>query len=352
MPKIAPSRRLALLGLLASAAVPASAEDYAGPFEYADPKPQAYQFAERASKIDPRVRSHPAIKFVLEKDGKPADLQRASVDTRVKPRGKLVIALMGAGNLFRVTNALGLHAIQVPYANGWFEIIRGGDPKDSWRGNVRLEAATGEDHSPLIDIPKPDGLAERSLQFVKWLAKTHPQGKWDHFLVAGGDDLKWEDVILVGLSHGATTAARLAMHKKVDRAVFFSGPRDQDQSWQSGPSATPANRFFGFTHVLDGGWAGKHYCRSWELLGMHKSGPVVDVEKTKAPFGNTRRLITTIEGKGSMKFHNGVAPNVFAWKDAEGRFVHEEVWRYLFTHPVDRVGEPVEPDPACRLKKK
>jgi hypothetical protein len=198
---------LLVASVLAAGGEAWSQEGYDSPFAYDDPKPQAYVLSERASIIDPRVGSHPEIKFPLEKDGRPRDVESAYVDTRVKPRGKLVLALTGGGQLFKLTKELGMHAIRVPYADGWFNLIRSGTPAQTWRGDVRLEAATGEDFSPLVDIPKPDGLAERSRQFVKWLARQHPQGRWDSFLTRDGDDLRWEDVILVGLSHGSTSAS-------------------------------------------------------------------------------------------------------------------------------------------------
>ena len=62
-------------------------------------------------RIDPLARSHPEIAFVLEKNGKPADVENASVDTRVKPDGKLVIWLMGySAPLFERLNSYALHA--------------------------------------------------------------------------------------------------------------------------------------------------------------------------------------------------------------------------------------------------
>jgi hypothetical protein len=108
-------------------------------------------------------------------------------------------------------------------------------------------------------------------------------------------------VIVAGSSHGATTAARFAKHQRVDRVVMFCGPRDQFETWQALPSATPANRFFGFSHVLDDGWKGDHYCRSWELLGLHEFGPLVNVDRTSPPYGNTRRLITDADVKNDAK---------------------------------------------------
>lgn len=318
---------------------------------FKDSKPRRYEFTARASEIDPRARAHPEIEFLFEKDGKPQDVENASVDTRVAPQGKLVIWLMGHnGPLFERVNSYGLHAIRVHYANGWFGKFgkEPAPPDDKFLGKIRLEAATGEDFSDVVAIPKPDGMMERALQFVKWLAKENPQGRWDFFLTPDRKGLRWERVIMAGSSHGSTTAARFAKHQRVDRVVMFCGPRDQYETWQGLPSATPANRFFGFSHVLDTGWTGDHYCRSWELLGLHQFGPIVDVDKVAAPFANSRRLITEADVKGDAKrAHSCVTPGKAAVTDASGQFIHENVWRYLFTQPVEAVGNPVPPDPDC-----
>jgi len=326
--------------------------------KYQDPKPQRYELTARASQIDHRAKPHPEIEFVLEKDGKAQDIEHASVDTRVAPQGKLVIWLMGnSPALFERVNSYGLHILRVHYANGWFSKFgkEPPPPDDKFLGKIRLEAATGEDFSEVVEIPKPDGMAERALQFVKWLAKENPQGRWQYFLTSDGKELRWDRVIMAGSSHGSTTAARFAKHQAVDRVVMFCGPRDQYETWQALPSATPANRYFGFSHVIDGGWSGDHYCRSWELLGLNEFGPIVDVDKAAAPFGNTRRLITAADVKGDAnRAHSSVVPGGAAVKDANGKFVHEAVWRYLFTHPVEEVGEPTPADPDCRkdLRKK
>ncbi|WP_254508300.1 BPSS1187 family protein [Anatilimnocola floriformis] len=319
----------------------------------ADPSPKRYDLTARASQIDSRVKAHPEINFFLEKDGKPQDVQHACVDTRVKSQGKLVIWLMGHSQpLFERVSGYGLHAIQVHYANGWFGQFGKEPPPadDKFLGKIRLEAATGEDFSDVVNIPKPDGMQERALQFVKWLAKENPVGEWQQFLTADGKDLKWDRVIMAGSSHGSTTAARFAKHQKVDRVVMFCGPRDQYETWQGLPSATPANRYFGFSHVLDGGWTGDHYCRSWELLGLGEFGPIVDVDETKAPYGNTRRLITAADvKKDANRAHSSVVPGGSAVKNAEGKFIHEEVWKYLFTHPVEETGAATPHDPGCKL---
>jgi hypothetical protein len=342
--------RFALAGTLVacSGALPAAEPS----LTYSDPQPQRYEFSARSSQIDSRAKEHPEIDFVFERDGRPADTERAVVDTRVAPRGKLVIWLMGySGPLFERVSGYGIHAIQVHYANGWFGKLSRQAPAsdDKYLGKIRLEAATGEDFSDAVSIPKPDGMQERALQFVKWLAKENPQARWDYFLEEGGKSLRWDRVIIAGSSHGSTTAARFAKHQRVDRVVMFCGPRDQLETWQALPSATPANRYFGFSHVLDTGWSGDHYCRSWELLGLHQFGPIVDVDKERPPFGNTRRLITAADVKGdTRRAHSSVVPGNNAVKDDGGKFIHEAVWQYLFTHPVESVGEAVAADAECR----
>jgi hypothetical protein len=318
-----------------------------------DAKPQLLVLKARASEIDARAREHPEIDFVFaDKAGKPQDLQYAVLDTRVEPQGKLVIWLMGYNAaLFERIAGYGYHGIQVHYARQWFTKMSREAPDDGTSlGKVRLEAATGEDHSPLVAIPGPDGMMERSYRFVKWLTKEQPHGRWEQFIAAGGKGLDWDKVIVAGSSHGSTTAARFAIHQKVDRVVMFCGPRDQLETWQGLPSATPSQRFFGFSHVLDGGWTGDHYCRSWQLLGLHQHGPIVNVDKTPPPFENSRRLITSFDVKYDAKrAHSSVVPGGAAAKTAAGEFAHEAVWRYLFTHPVSQTGAAVPVDPNCRM---
>ena len=343
---------LLLLPFLAASAYAATPA-----LEFNDPNPQRYDLSKRASEIDPRAKEHPEIDFVFtDKKGKPQDLEHASVDTRVKPQGKLVIWLMGhSAPLFERLNGYGLHAIQVHYANKWFGIIPAARRDDGKTlGDIRLEAASGEDHSELCAIPKPDGMMERAFQLVKWLSKENPQGKWQQFINAKGDGLDWDKVIVSGASHGATTSARFAKHQKVDRVVCFCGPRDQLESWQSLPSATPGNRIFAFSHVLDSGWTGDHYCRSWEMMGLNQYGPIVNVDEAAPPYANTRRLITDFDVKGDAKRAHGlVTPGGSSAKGPEGKFLHEAVWNYLFNHPVDEVGDPTQLDPSCEhdLKK-
>lgn len=306
----------------------------------------------RASEIDKRTKEHPEIDYVFSRKGKPADNQFASVDTRVKDSGYLVIWLMEPKpELFDRLNSYGHHAIQVTYPREWFakmDKLRKEGEDDHFSG-IRLEATTGEDHTKLIDIPKPDGLMERSYKFVKYLDKKNPEGNWKQFLSRDGKSLDWEKVILSGASHGSTSAARLAKEIKVARVVMLSGPRDQTEKWQGMKSATPPERFFGFTHTGDAGWGGHHYCRSWLMLGLHKFGSIVDVDGAKPPYSNTRRLISNMYvGGNADRAHGASTPGGSSPKGKDGKYLYEDVWKYIYTHPVSETGMAVKPEERCR----
>ena len=313
---------------------------------------QKYKITARASEIDSRTKEYPEIGYVFSKKGKPSDNQLAMVDTSVPSSGRLVIWLMAPPQaLFERMNSYGHNAIQVTYPREWFgqmdKLRKEGD--DDHFGGIRLEAATGEDHTKLIDIAKPDGLMERSYQFVKYLDKKNPEGNGKQFLSSNSKDLDWEKVILSGASHGSTTSARLAKDIKVARVVMLSGPRDQTEKWQAGRSATPEERFFGFTHTLDSGWPGHHYCRSWLMLDLHDFGYIVNVDDSKPPYENTRLLITSTDvGGNAGKAHGASTPGRNSPKNKDGKFLYEDVWKYLYTHPVDKVGKKVRPKERCR----
>jgi hypothetical protein len=38
-------------------------------------------------------------------------------------------------------------------------------------------------------------------------------------------------------------------------------------------------------------------------------------------------------------------------KNAAGGLIHEPVWRYLFTHPVEQTGTAVPPDADCSMER-
>ncbi len=109
------------------------------------------------------------------------------------------------------------------------------------------------------------------------LSAQYPEEDWGYFLNKDGS-VRWSDVAITGMSHGATTAAvagRIA--QRMWRVVSRSGPRDDTcgngggvctmplttpsydvacppkkiASWLDMPSKTPMNRFYGIVGTTD-----------------------------------------------------------------------------------------------------
>ena len=67
--------------------------------------------------------------------------------------------------------------------------------------------------------------------------------------------------------------------------------------------------------------------------------------------GDTYLFVADTKGMALFNagFPNLEGTDVSALKDANGKFIHEDVWRYLFTHPAEEIGEPVPHDPDCSM---
>jgi hypothetical protein len=151
------------------------------------------------------------------------------------------------------------------------------------------------------------------------LHQMYPGEDWGYFLNQDGT-VRWSDVGFTGFSHGAQSAARFARHLRVYRAVSQSGPRDNGcgkgqatgdfdpnnlpwrpvgptcdathccvdriYSWLDEPSATPIDRYYGFTGKNDGQYGDIMF--SMDRMGY--LGDFVNVHTATAPYGGSHRF--------------------------------------------------------------
>ena len=92
---------------------------------------------------------------------------------------------------------------------------------------------------------------------------------------------------------------------------------------------------------------GGMHCWNDDVLGWVTLQPPGDpaplLEKIKGT-----DTVTDFDVGGNEKIaHSSVQPGSRAFKGKNGQFMHEAVWRYLYTHPVDIVGKPVPTDNDC-----
>ncbi|HVJ15185.1 MAG TPA: hypothetical protein VM686_07085 [Polyangiaceae bacterium] len=199
----------------------------------------------------------------------------AGLDNRAKPLGKLVVDIgVNSGGYQRWAAKRGYHSIGAPCGGCPAPNLGAGREEV---GNCRLEEFANTEASV------KQTLSDLHAQF--------PEEDWGYFLNQDGS-VRWSDVAITGISHGATTAAIAGrLGARMWRVVSRSGPRDNTcglgdgectvplstpsydtacpdedvAAWLDMPSLTPMNRFYGLVGTTDG------QCGDI-MFNMHRTG--------------------------------------------------------------------------------
>lgn len=247
------------------------------------------------------------------------------LDTRVAPRGELVVYLHGAGapttcgsvEHGRFLAGLGFHVFAPCY-----EANYGVGNCGANIGECRLEAFDGVDRHAALSVGRPNSIEERIIRGLRYLAAANPQGDWAYYLDNGQP--RWSRIIISGISHGASTSGLIGKVRPVSRAVMLSGPLDTNQAWLAMNSVSSSSTFWGFTHTQDSQHAG--HLAAFQTMGL--PGAPTRIEDAGVPYGGSHRLFTSVtplnnDGHGSTQA-GGSSP-----RDG-GTYVFAPVWRQLY----------------------
>lgn len=277
-------------------------------------------------------RSDPQL-YDLELDPKSLDpstidslrSQYALLDTQVAPIGQLVFFLPGANNSpgdwrnhGRKLASFGFHVLIPHYNNRW-----SGDGTCAGHGSscyldTRWEALTGEDVSDAIAISRADSAEGRVLTMLTYLRDSHPQGDWGYYLNDDGS-LRYDRVVISGISHGAASTAMYATRRKFVRAVMHSG----GPSRSADTSATPIDVWYSLAHTDDGSFAA--ISSGWESANM--LGVITSIDDSQPPYGGAHMLKTSVSNcypHCSTVVHSCSPPENMPVYD------YEEAWRYMY----------------------
>jgi hypothetical protein len=267
----------------------------------------------------------------------------AYFDPAAKPAAgtRVLVYLVGARNTPERGRAMGAwlarqgFAVVVPgYAND-YDIRKLCEapttPDRDCHAKLRLEALEGVDHSPHIDISKPNSLQTRIVRMLDRLASEQPQAGWGRGLARGMP--RWEELLVAGHSHGSSTAALIGKVRRVNRVVMLSGPFDNrggaPADWLRRRTLTPPDRYFGLTHAAEEQHPG--HLKNWKALAIDKLGPVVIVDGAAPPFGGSHQLVTRlVVTDGDNNPHGMTAAGKASPRLPDGTYVLAPVWRYLF----------------------
>jgi hypothetical protein len=279
--------------------------------------PQLYEHELDPMELDPTVSDS-------------IETQYAQLDTRVEPLGKLVLFLSGATNTprnwrdhGRQLAGYGFHVVIPHYNNRWSS--GGSNPCSGVGGtcsdDVRWEALTGEDVASVIDISRADSAEGRAIVMLEYLVTEHPGGDWGYYLNGDGS-LRYEDVVIAGISHGGTSTGLFASRRAFHRAVMHSAGY-----WRIGDSpATPIGDIFGFSHTDDPQHSG--HLDAWDSAGM--VGTPTSIDGASPPYGDSRRLISS-EPNGYPHCSTAVSSN--SPTDSSGNYLFDTAWRHMYGVP-------------------
>ena len=272
--------------------------------------PQLYEFELDPAMLDPTVVENLEVQF-------------AHLDTRAEPLGKLVIFLSGYTNTpsswrdhGRQIAGHGFHVVEPDYANDW-SCDGGGD---TCSVDSRWEALMGEDVSSVIDISRADSAEGRVVTMLRHLEQAHPGGDWGWYL-NDDDTLRYEHIVIAGISHGASSTGLYATRRPFSRAVMHSG------GWWNvdDDSQTPVSEFYGLTHVDDAQHPG--HLDAWDAAGMLGEPTVIETEAP--PYGDSRRLVATTPNGYP---HCSVCVSGNSPMDGDS-YVFDPAWRYMYGAP-------------------
>lgn len=273
--------------------------------------PQLYEFELDPAELDPSVVVN-------------LELQYAHLDTRAEPAGKLIIFLSGFTNTpsswrnhGRQIAGHGFHVVEPDYSNDWDCAGAGG----TCSVDSRWEALMGEDLSSIIDISRADSAEGRVVTMLRHLEQLHPGGDWGWYL-NDDDTLRYEHIIIAGISHGAASTGLYATRRPFHRAVMHSG----GWSGVDETSETPADAFYGLSHVDDDQHAG--HLSAWESAGM--AGAPTIIEDVPPPYGDSHRLIATTPNGYP---HCSVCVSPDSPTDGGGLYVFDPAWRFMYGAP-------------------
>lgn len=217
----------------------------------------------------------------------------------------------------------GIRVLGLAYQNNK-SIIQLCGNDDACYTQSRMDRLFGAVSSRYVDS-EADGVENRLLKALQYL-------QWTDFYE--GDTLIQERIIYGGFSQGAGMAAMMGKHRLVQRVCMFSGPWDNingsvSASWLSEASVTPAEQFYGFSHMHDSLTNGVYYLdQNWQSLGMGSA----DVQLYTNLQG--QKLYADETGKPcSRSYHACSVQDENTPLDQDELPLYQEAWRYVCGRP-------------------
>jgi hypothetical protein len=238
---------------------------------------------------------------------------------------------------------LGFHVTGLNYPNDQAvnTLCGGANPDLDCYAKVRLEIKDGADRTPLVDITRANSIENRLIKLLQYLRERFPEDCWGQYL-ENESEIRWSSIVVSGHSQGGGHAGIIGRYHLVARVVMFAamdynGRERRPANWiaepGSTPNATPAERFYGFSHQRDDRVNFTILSTQvWPAYGMNDFGQVVNLDDAAPPYGATHSLTTNLDTP-TDNYHGCVAVDRNLALQADGTPVYKPVWEYLLATP-------------------
>lgn len=279
--------------------------------------PQLHEFELDPMEVDPTVADSLETQF-------------AQLDTRATPLGILVIFLPGANNVpndwsdhGRQLASYGFHVLIPHYNNRWSTNGVCDGMGNGCNNDTRWEALVGEDTSAAISIARADSAEGRVVTMIHHLETAHPGGDWGYYLEAD-DALRYEHMIIAGISHGAASAGMYAIGRPFTRCVMHSsGPQGDNAAVKM----TPLSQWYAFTHTADPAYD----AIASALDNFMIPGEPTSIDGATPPFAESHRLTSS---EASDYPHGSTCAHSSSPTDGNDNYLFDAAWRYLYGAPA------------------
>jgi hypothetical protein len=273
-----------------------------------------------------------------------------ALNRSIPPKNLLFLFFPGTGgtpffqqNLLNTAADLGFHAISLNYPNDQAvnrDLCVGSNADLDCYARVRLEIIDGVDRTPLLNITRANSIENRLIKLLIYLSKRFPNDGWEQYLEKDGT-ISWPSIVVGGHSQGGGHAGIIGRYHLVARVVMFAamdynGREMKPANWialpDSTPNATPAERFYGFSHQRDQSVNFNILSRQvWPAYGMNNFGPVVNVDATAPPYNNTHSLTSNLDAP-TGNYHGCIVVDRNLVLQSDGMPVYQPVWIYLLSN--------------------
>jgi dienelactone hydrolase len=251
--------------------------------------------------------------------------QYALLDTQVEPVGRLVFFLPGATNVpanwrahGRKLAEFGFHVLIPHYDNRWSSEGKCSGMPAGCSIDTRWEALTGEAVSDAVDISRADSAEGRVVTMIKHLQSAHPGGDWGFYLNAD-DSLRFDRIIIAGISHGASSSGLYATRRAFTRVVMHSGT----PAGSVDMPLTPISEWYGLAHTDDSQYDG--IVNGWSNASL-PGGPT-SIDGASPPYGDAHQLTSSVV---NCYPHCSTAVSSCSPPENMPVYDYEPAWRYLY----------------------